>query len=133
MEWGGYVRTYGQAQGVLQQLVVSESDERLPRAPGTHSDPVFSNLAAEEKLHIRRISSFDRMMRSYPQLWRQLASAMYVECMTLENAARSVALSDRDVKGALQLIKRQAEMDWAHTALMTLRENPQTQAVAKAA
>ncbi len=132
MEWGGYVRTFGQAQGVLQRLVLSENEQRMPRAAGTHSDPVFANLAAEETLHIRRISSFDRMMRSYAPLYRQLAAAMYVECMTIEHAARTIGLSVKVAEGCMGMIKRQAEIDWAHTALMDTRSNPQTKTVARA-
>lgn len=133
MEWGGYVRTFGEAQGSLQRMVVSEPDERMPRAAGTHSDPVFANLAAEEDLHIRRISSFDRMMRSYPQIWRQLARAMYVDCLSLEHAARLAGLTMRIAEGALALIKRQAEMDWAHTAHVGSLEMKKPHAIAKAA
>jgi hypothetical protein len=137
LEWGGYVRTYAQAQGGLQRLVSGDLadalDAKLTRRPGGHSDPVFANLAAEEALQIRRVSSFDRMMRGYPVLWRQLATAMFVECMSMERVAAAVALPVRHAEGALALLRRQAEVDWAHTALMSCREKPEKAVVAKRA
>lgn len=132
MEWGGYVRTYKQAQGGLQRLVSKERDgwDRMPRSPGTHSDPVFANLAAEESLHIRRISAFDGLMDSYPRMWRQMTFHLFVRGGDLMTIAAELQLSERDAKGALSLIKRQAELDWAHTAYISRRENV---AAAKAA
>lgn len=132
MEWGGYVRTFKQAQGGLQRLVSKERDgfSRMPRSPGTHSDPVFANLAAEESLHIRRISAFDNLMDGYPMMWRRITWHLFVKGGELAVIAEELQLSKRDAEGALSLIRRQAELDWAHTAYITRRENA---AVAKAA
>lgn len=124
MEWGGYVRTYKQAQGGLQRLLSKERDgfSRMPRSPGTHSDPVFANLAAEESLHIRRISAFDNLMDEKPQLWRRMCWHLFVRGGDLSEIATELHLSERDAKGALSMIKREAELDWAHTAFIIRAE-----------
>ena len=84
---------------------------------------MFANLAAEETLQIRRISSFDSMVSNYGYLHRRMMWHLYVNAGTLEEVADELLLSIRDAKGALSLIKRQAEMDWAHTSYIAKRES----------
>lgn len=124
MEWGGYVRTYAVAQGGLQRLVADArglADLKLTRAPGEHSDPCYANLAAEDALGVRMISTLDNLIRQYPLLWRRMLSTLYVEGLSLHSAAQRVKLSERDSKGMLAGIKRQAEIDWQHVLEMQRR------------
>lgn len=124
MEWGGYVRTYAVAQGGLQRLVADAcglADLKLTRSPGEHSDPCYANLAAEDALGVRLISTLDNLICQYPLLWRRMLSTLYVEGLSLHSAAQRVKLSERDSKGMLAGIKRQAEMDWQHVLEMQRR------------
>lgn len=123
-EWGGYRRSYAEAQGGLHRMdrdLIEASDRVACRGPG-HSDPVLANLVAADSLGLRFMASLDGRILEYPLVWLRIIVPRYVGIRDAdaENGWRlaqfteicgAVQLTDRDVRFCMKQVRQQLMWD----------------------
>lgn len=123
--WGGYVRSWAQSQGNLHRMsrdLFDLSDALTQRAPGTHGNPVLSNLLAEEAAKLTFMSSMDLCIIQYPVVWLRMIVPRFVGIPdeTAENGWRfatwseieaTINLPERDRKACMYQVRQQIEYD----------------------
>lgn len=125
-EWGGYVRTYRQMQGVLHRntaCLVEQYDAAMTRAPGEASNPVLANIIAEDRALLRVPAAVDAIVGTYPHEWRLLCVMRYVGKpfrnndrvlllpMQWSEIESKMKLPPRDREAAMRMLRRQLRQD----------------------